>query len=385
MNFEIAAQGMGGKYVLDGIDTCAAMFNPEGDMGDVEMWELICPMIYLSRRIKANSGGVGRHRGGSSFESLHMVHGTAVLRAPEHRQRADVHLAGDLRRLPGPDRLHPQHRDNDLRELAEAGEAYPVADGSFDEPALLRSSGDREYRQQRVHAREPFTEGDLYLSVMKGGGGLGDPLERPVEAVRATSTRATCCPASPSPSTASRTATRPASARLERARPAREWWAERASGSWPQDIIEPVKVACTRSRCGCRSAGRRSSAASGTCRRTSPSTSHAHRPAGDAAKPGKITPEESAAAFLAACGHRGREGRAAAAAGQHAGPETLAPCSTRSSRGARSRTSSPATRTRTVSRSGSQVLQERVPYDDPIVLPVGEGLNVVAAPPTASW
>ena len=46
MNFEIAAQGMGAKYVLDGTDTCAAMFNPEGDAGDVEMWELICPMIY---------------------------------------------------------------------------------------------------------------------------------------------------------------------------------------------------------------------------------------------------------------------------------------------------------------------------------------------------
>ena len=72
---EIAAQGMGAKYVLDGTDTCAAMFNPEGDAGDVEMWELICPMIYLSRRIKANSGGVGRPRGGSSFESLQMIHG----------------------------------------------------------------------------------------------------------------------------------------------------------------------------------------------------------------------------------------------------------------------------------------------------------------------
>src|SRR5881398_523425 len=76
MNFEIAAQGMGAKYVLDGTDTCAAMFNPEGDAGDIEMWELICPMVYLSRRIKANTGGAGRHRGGSSFESLLIVHGT---------------------------------------------------------------------------------------------------------------------------------------------------------------------------------------------------------------------------------------------------------------------------------------------------------------------
>ena len=73
MNFEISAQGMGAKYVLDGTDYCAAMFNPEGDMGDVEMWELISPFVYLSRRVKASSGGPGRHRGGSSFESLFMV------------------------------------------------------------------------------------------------------------------------------------------------------------------------------------------------------------------------------------------------------------------------------------------------------------------------
>ena len=56
MNFEIAAQGMGAKYVLDGTDTCAAMFNPEGDAGDIEMWELICPMIYLVAADQAEHG-----------------------------------------------------------------------------------------------------------------------------------------------------------------------------------------------------------------------------------------------------------------------------------------------------------------------------------------
>ena len=40
-NFEIGAQGQGGKYVLDGLDYGAAVFNPEGDMGDIEMWELV--------------------------------------------------------------------------------------------------------------------------------------------------------------------------------------------------------------------------------------------------------------------------------------------------------------------------------------------------------
>ena len=66
-----------------------------------------------------------------------------------------------------------------------------------------------------------------------------------------------------------------------------------------------------------------------------------------------------------------------ALAGKPLEPETLAALSTSGSRAARSRTSSPATRTPTGSRSGSRLLQGRVDWDDPIVLPLGEALNVV--------
>ena len=37
-------------------------------------------------------------------------------------------------------------RDNNLRELAEAGEAYPVADGPFSELALKAIGGERELK-----------------------------------------------------------------------------------------------------------------------------------------------------------------------------------------------------------------------------------------------
>src|SRR6266516_1428652 len=75
-HFELAAQGMGAKYVLDGSDHAAAMFNPEGDMGDVEMWELITPILYLSRRRKATSARPCHHRGGSSHDALFIHHKT---------------------------------------------------------------------------------------------------------------------------------------------------------------------------------------------------------------------------------------------------------------------------------------------------------------------
>ena len=49
-NFGLSCVGGGAKMVLDGLDYAAAMWNPEGDMGDMEMWELIEPFLYLSQR-----------------------------------------------------------------------------------------------------------------------------------------------------------------------------------------------------------------------------------------------------------------------------------------------------------------------------------------------
>ena len=152
MNFEVAAQGMGAKYVLDGTDTCAAMFNPEGDAGDVEMWELICPMIYLSRRIKAEHRRPGPppRRLVLRVAAHDLEH--AVLGASEPRHVDELFTSqGIFGGYPGLVRLHPQHPGDDLRELAAAGEAYPVADGAFDDPALMAIEGERELQARQLH------------------------------------------------------------------------------------------------------------------------------------------------------------------------------------------------------------------------------------------
>ncbi|MEX2253540.1 MAG: hydantoinase B/oxoprolinase family protein [Thermoleophilaceae bacterium] len=183
MNFEVAAQGMGAKYVLDGTDTCAAMFNPEGDAGDIEMWELISPFVYLSRRWKASSSGPGRHRGGTSFESLFMVWNTPFWELQNLGTGKTFTSPGLFGGYPGACAYIHNIRGADLIERAQRGEAYPVADGDYEDPALMAIEGEREYMQKNWTLLEPIANGDLYLSVMKGGSGLGDPLLRPVEDV----------------------------------------------------------------------------------------------------------------------------------------------------------------------------------------------------------
>ena len=61
-SFESAAEGVGASAVKDGIDHAAAVWNPEGDMGDMEIWELAEPLLYLGRAIKPNTGGAGKYQ-----------------------------------------------------------------------------------------------------------------------------------------------------------------------------------------------------------------------------------------------------------------------------------------------------------------------------------
>ena len=133
MNFEIGAQGQGAKYVLDGLDYGAAVFNPEGDMGDIEMWELVKPMVYLGRRIKPNTGGWGRHRGGSSFETLLLVNGTQDFEIENIGAGGMLTSPGLFGGYPAPSAYVHNVFGSDIFEKAAAGEAYPVGDVSGEE------------------------------------------------------------------------------------------------------------------------------------------------------------------------------------------------------------------------------------------------------------
>jgi len=374
MNFEIAAQGMGAKYVLDGTDTAAAMFNPEGDAGDVEMWELICPMIYLSRRIKANSGGAGRHRGGSSFESLLMVHGTPFW---------ELQNLGTTRILsqalfggyPGSASYIHNIKGNDLREWAERGDAYPLCDGSFDDPALLAIEGERTYKQDNFTTLEPFAEGDLYLSVMKGAPGLGDPLLRPVEEVERDVEEGHLLPrfAESIYGVTDREAFR--KQRLERGRPTREWWTQERERVLAGEVIDAVKVAYAESmKLSVRWAGEFRGfwdlPEDFAFEIDTPTVPAERQPT-----PGKVTPEESAAEFLA--NSKVTEIDPPRVSGRPLEPETLAALHDEKLSRTEVRTIQSGYKDTDRFEKWVALLQERVPYEEPIVLPLGEGLNVV--------
>jgi N-methylhydantoinase B len=388
-HFELAAQGMGAKYVLDGTDHAAAMFNPEGDMGDIEMWELISPIVYLSRRRKASSPGPGRHRGGSSHEAVFLHHKTPSWAVQNMGCGRTFNSPGLFGGYPGGLAYIHNVRGADLLERARRGDAYPLSDGSFDDPALLELEGEHEYGQDAFTTETPIGSGDLYQTLMRGGSGLGDPLLRSPEAVAEDVRDEHLLPrfadsvygvvvdenGAPDPDATERRREELRRARLERAVPAREWWDAQRERILAGEISHPLRGMYAESM------------------KLSPRWAAEYRGFWDLpedfefedaetptievarAEPGKVTPQESAAEFLA-----GSEVFGAAEGAPTGGAldrETLAALldeklSRREVKDLQSSYKDADRFDKWVS-----VLHERVPYGEPIVLPVGEGLNVV--------
>ena len=377
MNFEVSAQGMGAKYVLDGTDYCAAMFNPEGDMGDVEMWELISPFVYLSRRVKASSGGAGRHRGGSSFESLFMVNKTPFWELQNIGTGRVLSSAGLFGGYPGATAYIHNIHGADLIERAGRGEAYPVSDGDFESPALMEIQGtSREYKRDGMTLLEPFANGDLYLSVMKGGAGLGDPLLRSPEQVRRDVEEGHLLPrfAESVYGLSDRETFR--QRRRERAVAVRDWMIGERERILAQEFAEPVKAMYAESM------------------RLSPRWAAEYRGFWDLpedfdydvatptvkaerAEPGRLDPDAAADAFLAQSDPRPGEGAASPPGAEAIDAETLG--ALLDERLTRREVKEIQSGYKDADRFEKwlAVLQQRVPYEDPIVLPAGEGLNIV--------
>ncbi len=186
-SFEPAACGTGACAIKDGLNHAAAVWNPEGDMGDIEIWEMAEPLLYLGRNVKTNSGGYGKFRGGCGFETLRMVWkaqdwsmyfmGNGYMNsdwglmggypsATGYRFEAhDTGLAGRIR-----DALSlPLGADRNPEELAYEQHLDPAA---------------RVKRDQQCTTTEAIFENhDLYLNYMRGGPGFGDPIERECAAV----------------------------------------------------------------------------------------------------------------------------------------------------------------------------------------------------------
>jgi len=184
-SFETAACGTGACAMKDGLNNAAAIWNPEGDMGDIEIWELAEPLLYLGRTQKTNSGGYGKWRGGLGFETLRMVHGSCdwtMFFMGNGYMNSDWGLMGGYPSATG--YRFEAHNTGLVGPggRIEAGKEIPLGEDLNPDDRvwenLLGPDAEVKRDKQCITTEAMFDNGDLYLNYLRGGPGFGDPLDR---------------------------------------------------------------------------------------------------------------------------------------------------------------------------------------------------------------
>jgi acetone carboxylase, alpha subunit len=186
-SFEPAATGVGASAIRDGLNHAAAIWNPEGDMGDIEIWEMAEPLLYLGRNVKCNSGGYGKYRGGCGFESLRMVwkaHDWTMYFMGNGYMVSDWGLMGGYPSATG---YRFEAHDTDLKTRIEHGLSLPLGADSNPESKEyerhISATAQVKRDQQAMTTEACFADYDLYLNYVRGGPGFGDPLDREAEQI----------------------------------------------------------------------------------------------------------------------------------------------------------------------------------------------------------
>lgn len=184
-SFETAACGTGACAVKDGLNHAAAIWNPEGDMGDMEIWELAEPLLYLGRRIKTNTGGYGQYRGGLGYETLRMIWNSAdwtMFFMGNGYMNSDWGLMGGY---PGAAGYRFEAHNTGLKKRIAEGKSLPfVQDRDPADCAIekhLEPGAIVKRDKQCITTEDMYDNGDLYLNYLRGGPGFGDPLDRKIK------------------------------------------------------------------------------------------------------------------------------------------------------------------------------------------------------------
>jgi N-methylhydantoinase B len=172
---ETFAGAGGARTYADGVDVGGEIPNPISRMANVETTENTFPIRYLFRRKMTDSGGAGRYRGGSGMEFAVVPHD-----APDGG--IDYVTSGKGSEFPMSEGL---------------GGGYPGSPNSYlwvknneltpeqqDSAQFSQSIDDMEAAKEVVDwGVFPLRGKDALYVSWNGGGGYGDPLDRPVEEV----------------------------------------------------------------------------------------------------------------------------------------------------------------------------------------------------------
>jgi N-methylhydantoinase B len=161
--------GFGAYSDQDGYDVGGSYSTPVPNVANVESNEFLSPMLYLRRRLEADTGGAGKWRGGMAASIAFTVHGVTSTEALIMTHGVEVpNSAGLFGGYPGTCVRQWLAQDTDLVQRQRAGSAVMGLEGIM---------GKKKELGPKPGLLELRT-GDVFEIVLQGGGGMGDPLER---------------------------------------------------------------------------------------------------------------------------------------------------------------------------------------------------------------
>jgi N-methylhydantoinase B/acetone carboxylase alpha subunit len=185
--FDISSVGMGAGAVRDGLDYGYAMWNPESDMGDIEVWEsLELGFPWLGRRVKKDTAGFGKYRGATDWENLRVAHGVKSLFAYMVRGGGVSFIyTGLMGGYPNATSYRSSMLKSNLVEVTQAKKPYPTGEGDPNDSELKKLlQGDYTIHKRGATLGGNLNNGDILHGNMNGSCGFGDPLLRDVGLVK---------------------------------------------------------------------------------------------------------------------------------------------------------------------------------------------------------
>jgi N-methylhydantoinase B len=164
--------GGGAQTINDGQDAYGLTCTTGGGIPDIENHEGADPVLFLWRRLVANSGGPGLMRGGQSLDQAYAIHYSDRMAGPGFNACAQVPPHGTGGGYPGGAGTFFPVRGSNVAKLLDQGVL----------PTMERLDGRTESVRSKVTHLD-LNRGDVFVATAGGGAGIGDPLLRAPEKV----------------------------------------------------------------------------------------------------------------------------------------------------------------------------------------------------------
>ncbi|GAA3792943.1 hydantoinase B/oxoprolinase family protein [Amycolatopsis tucumanensis] len=160
--------GAGAQAVADGMDVSGVLAQPQNSIPDIEINELVYPVLYLWRRLNPNSGGPGRTRGGAGID---------LAFTPWYTPGGQEHVMAACWQVP-PSGVFGGYPGSTSGSALVSGAR---ADEALAQGRIPRAIGDLAAPATPLQGKQfglTVGAGDVVVLRVGGGGGHGDPIER---------------------------------------------------------------------------------------------------------------------------------------------------------------------------------------------------------------